>query len=149
MFIKNFFTVLLILFSQLTFSASQDVSISWTPPTTRADGTALSTSDLAGYEIYYTTDVAMPAIPDATNTGLVSVSPGSMTTKVITLSLAPRTTAYKIYFAMSAIDTAGRKSALSNLVVATLSVPISVPGAPLNLKVAITCASNNCTVTIQ
>jgi|GEM_PF-426073 len=75
--------------------------LSWTAPTTRADGTPLTSAELAGYEIYYTTD-------DPAVAGTISVA--SSTAANYTLS---NLAAGNYYFAMSAIDTTGLKSALS------------------------------------
>lgn len=81
----------------ITYSAQ----LSWSAPATRADGTPLSLSDLAGYEIYYTTD-------DPTVSRTISVS-GSAALNYTLSNLS----AGNYYFAMAAIDTAGLKSDLS------------------------------------
>lgn len=75
-------------------------------PTTRTNGTALLPSELAGYEVYYTTD-------DNRN-GTYPVSGGS--TATYTISNLPAGT---YYFSMSALDSNGLKSALSTVVTVT------------------------------
>lgn len=80
-----------------TYSAQ----LSWSAPSTRADGTPLSVSDLAGYEIYYTTD-------DPAVSRTITVS-GSAALSYTLSDLS----AGNYYFAMAAIDTAGLKSDLS------------------------------------
>jgi len=82
-------------------SATGSATISWTPPTTNADGSALT--DLAGYRIYYGT------------------SPGNMTTSVTVNNIG--LTSFVVnnllvnstyYFSMTAVDTSGNESSLSN-----------------------------------
>lgn len=81
--------------------------LSWSIPTTRADGTALAASELAGYEVYYTND-------SGSVTALVPVSGGTTTaTSVSSLSSG------NYSFAISAIDTSGLKSTLSSVVTAS------------------------------
>jgi len=78
--------------------------LSWSIPATRADGTALSASELAGYEVYYTNDSGSVA-------ATVPVS-GGTTTAASVSSLSSG----NYSFAISAIDTTGLKSALSSVV---------------------------------
>lgn len=81
--------------------------MTWQIPTTRADGSALIASDLASYEIYYTTDPTQPGAVSAKYT-----VNGGMTTSYDISNLGAGT----YYFAISAIDTLGDKSALSSYV---------------------------------
>lgn len=127
-------------------TTTQTIAASWSIPTTRTDGSALAASELASYEIYYAVDGAGTLVPPDS---VATVTPGSATSKLITLSLPPRVTPYKVYFAVSAIDTAGRKSPMSTIVVATVNVPIANPSAPGNFKILITCAAGTCTWTVQ
>jgi len=83
--------------------------LSWSIPATRADGSALSVAELASYEIYYTMGAGGSSVA-------VPVSGGTTTSYDIS-SLGPG--AY--HFAIAAIDTGGRKSALST--VASISFP--------------------------
>lgn len=82
--------------------------MSWQIPTTRADGQPLTVGELAGYEIYYTTDNPNVSVK-------YSVSSGTATSYDIS-NLAAGT----YYFAMAAIDTTGAKSTLSPVVAITL-----------------------------
>lgn len=78
--------------------------LSWVIPSTRENGAALALSDLSGYEIYYTT--SDPAV-----TGTVAINGGS-TAAYALANLSAGT----YYFAISAIDASGIKSALSTVV---------------------------------
>lgn len=78
--------------------------LSWSIPATRADGTALSAGELAGYEVYYTND-------SGTIAATVPVS-GGTTTAASVSSLSSG----NYSFAISAIDTTGLKSSLSSVV---------------------------------
>lgn len=78
--------------------------LSWSIPATRADGTALTASELAGYEVYYTNDSGSVA-------ATVPVSGGTTTVASVS-SLSSG----NYSFAISAIDTSGLKSALSSVV---------------------------------
>jgi hypothetical protein len=84
----------------VTYSAQ----LSWQAPTTRADGTPLLASELAGYEIYYTTDTAGVG-------GTFKITGGA-----VTAYMASNLSAGNYYFAMSAIDANGLKSPLSPMV---------------------------------
>jgi hypothetical protein len=84
----------------ITYSAQ----LSWLIPSTRADGTALALSDLAGYEIYYTTD-------DPAVSGVFTVSGGASAAYT-----AGNLKAGNYYFTIAAVDSSGLKSAMSNLV---------------------------------
>jgi len=89
-----------------TTPSSYNVSLSWTIPSAREDGKALSLSELSGYELYYTTDSS-----SATSGKVIKIDGGSQASYVI--SSLPAGT---YYFAISAIDTSGAKSALSSMV---------------------------------
>lgn len=87
-----------------TTPTSYNAQLSWTIPTTRADGTALTAAELAGYEIYYTND-------SGTVSAVVPVSGGSTATTTVA-SMTPG----NYSFAISAIDSTGLKSSLSSVV---------------------------------
>ncbi len=89
---------------------SQTVKLSWTSPSTRENGAALSISDLSGYHIYYYLDGATGS--DST----VAINGGSTQSASITL-----TKAGTYYFAISAIDVSGLVSSLSNYVALTVN----------------------------
>lgn len=84
--------------------ASYSAQFSWTIPSIRTNGTALTLSELSGYEIYYTDDSGSVA-------ETVSVSGGSKSAHTLSNIAAGR-----YHFAISAIDTNGQKSALSSMV---------------------------------
>lgn len=92
-----------------TTPTAYNANVSWTIPTTRADGTALSVAELSGYEVYYTNDTGSVSVA-------VPVSGGSTVSAVVS-----NLTSGNYYFSISAIDSSGLKSALST--VATLSFP--------------------------
>jgi predicted enzyme related to lactoylglutathione lyase len=79
--------------------------LSWTIPATRENGQALALSELAGYEIYYVVDGV--SVTDRT----IAVSGGGVVGYRI--SDLP---AGSYSFAVTAIDSAGAKSALSSVV---------------------------------
>lgn len=84
------------------------VSLTWTVPTQRTDGQPLSPSDIVGYEIYLT--------GDATGTQqVININDGTMTAYQVT-DLAADTW----HFAISAFDSTGLASDLSNVVSVTL-----------------------------
>lgn len=75
-------------------------TLSWSPPTTNADGTALN--DLAGYKVYYGTSSGSYQNPIVIN------NPG------IASYLVDALPAGTYYFAVTAFDTSGNESAFSN-----------------------------------
>ena len=92
-----------------TTPKTYNASVSWAVPSTRADGTPLSVSELSGYEVYYTND-----------SGSVNISlpiSGGSTASTMVNNLASG----NYYFSISAIDAAGLKSVLST--VASITVP--------------------------
>lgn len=93
----------------ITAPKTYNASVSWTIPSTRADGTPLTVSELAGYEVYYTNDSGSVSVS-------VPVSGGSTASAVVS-NLASG----NYYFSISAIDSTGLKSALST--VASVSFP--------------------------
>lgn len=85
-------------------STADQLLLSWVAPTTRADGTPLTLSDLEGYRIYYGTsasdldmlvDLNDNSITDYTITGLPSGS---------------------YYFSVTAYDSSGAESGFSNTI---------------------------------
>jgi hypothetical protein len=83
-------------------SGSGSALLSWTPPTQRADGTAIG--NLMGYKIYYGTS------PDALTT-VVTVENAGVASYEID-NIPPST----YYFAVTAVDTDRLESAFSNIV---------------------------------
>lgn len=86
----------------VTAAVTGSATISWTPPTTRTDGSALT--NLGSYRIYYGTS-------PSTLTSTANVTNSSLSTFVIS-NLAAGTW----YFAMTALDAAGVESARTNTV---------------------------------
>lgn len=89
-------------------SKSYSVSLSWSQPTTRADGTSLSSTDIAGYNLYYATSST------GTLTRLASLSKADLSYVASNLS------AGTYYFAASTIDINGLESSPSTRVSKTL-----------------------------
>jgi hypothetical protein len=118
--------------------AATVVTVSWTIPTKRVDGTALAASEIASYEILYSIDSGTIVT--------VPVAAGTTVSKAITLNLAPRATKYVLKLQMTAIDTGGRKSDRSAVVSTDIDVPITAPMAPINIMVS--CAGGTCTATV-
>lgn len=84
---------------------AQTITLSWTSPSTREDGSALPMSELSGYRIFYYLEES----PD--NDTVVPVSGGSTRSAQVTLS-----TSGTYYFAIAAVDNNGLVSNLSNYV---------------------------------
>lgn len=84
------------------------VSISWKPPVTRTNGTPLSASEIAAYEVYWTREV---------DTAAGTLKKTNTTVSTLFYVFTP-----DIYhFAMAAVDSKGLKSPLSTMVSAKLS----------------------------
>ena len=86
----------------------RQAQLSWSIPTTRANGTPLTPSELSGYEIY-----------------MLSESSGESTVFTVHDSLVSSYTVSNLnpgiyHFSMSAQDTTGKLSALSTVVSKTL-----------------------------
>lgn len=84
-------------------SITYPVQLNWTPPSTRADGSALVASELTGYRIYYSLEGT-----SASEDTVVPVSGGATTSLTITL-----TAAGTYAFAITAVDQNGLESSLS------------------------------------
>jgi hypothetical protein len=82
--------------------ASGSATLSWTPPTSNMDGSPLT--NLAGYRVYWG-----PAAGNYTSS--VTLNNAGLTSYVVG-SLAPGT----YYFVVSAFNTAGAESPMSNVV---------------------------------
>lgn len=86
--------------------ASGTVTLSWTPPTTNADGSTLE--DLAGYKIYYGTTIGN--YPNVITLGNASLS------TYIVENLAPD----EYFFVITSLDDAGNESVYSNMATKTV-----------------------------
>lgn len=82
--------------------ATGSLSLSWTAPTTRADGTPISLSDINGYRIYYGTS-------KGSHPNQVNITSGSVTSKTIGNLASGK----KYYLVMTTYDNSGRESAKS------------------------------------
>jgi type II secretory pathway component GspD/PulD (secretin) len=87
------------------------VQLSWTAPTTRADGTPLTSTELTGYRIYYSLEGS-----DASQDTVVPISGGNTTSLQVTLSAAGT-----YAFAITALDQNGLESALSTPVLVAVN----------------------------
>ncbi len=115
--------------------------LSWTAPYTRADGTPLLAEEIAEYRVYYSVD--NPVTVDSTEV----VVGGLEVSSTITLTLTPRADPYVVSFAVAAVDTGGRVSALSEIVSKTFVVnSTAAPMPPTNLIFTIICI-DGCTIT--
>jgi hypothetical protein len=94
--------------SVLAKPKTYSVALSWTRPTTRTDGTSLTSSDISGYNIYYGTSST------GTLTRIASVAGSSLTYTASNLSTGTH------YFAASTIDSTGQESNISTRVSRTL-----------------------------
>lgn len=92
-------------------SITYPVQLNWTPPSTRADGSALVASELTGYRIYYSLEGTA-----ASQDTVVPVSDGATTSLTITL-----TAAGTYAFAITAVDQNGLESSLSTPVLITVN----------------------------
>ncbi len=99
------FCILLVSLLFVSHAFAYDVTLSWDPPTTNADGTPLT--DLAGYKVYY---------GNASGNYTSNLDVGNVTTYTVT-GLQPGT----YYFAVTAYDTSGNESDFSNEVSTTIS----------------------------
>lgn len=94
-----------------TPTVAHTLQLSWTIPTTRENGNALTLTELSGYQIYY--------YPEGSAQGageIVNVSGGSTNSTQVTINGAGT-----YYFAIAAVDQVGLQSNLSNYVAVTLN----------------------------
>lgn len=94
--------------SVMSVPKSYSVSLSWTRPTARTDGTSLASTDISGYNIYYGTSST------GTMTRIASVAGSTLAYTASNLSTGTH------YFAASTIDRSGQESSLSSRVSRTL-----------------------------
>lgn len=125
LYFRAFLAALLLLASAAAFAGS--ATVTWTPPTTRTDGSPLT--NLAGYRIYHGTS------PTAITTR-VDVTSATATSQVLTgLPAGLR------YFQMTAVDANGVESARTNAVSTT--IVDAPPSAPGNVQVTVQVADTN------
>lgn len=108
--------------------ADNQAKLTWTPPTTNTDGSALT--DLAGYRVYYGTNSS------ALNQVQTVASAGATTATVTALA------AGTWYFALEAFTAAGAESLPSTVVSKTtgsaagsksVTLAVNIPNAPTNV----------------
>lgn len=129
------------LLSAVARAAPVTADLSWTAPEARVDGTALSPSDIAEYRIYH-------AIDDDIDPGSDPIIVTGGNTEVVTIDLTPRAEPYDLVFAVTAVDTDGRESDLSNVaIVAALVQSAAAPAPPTSLRFEIRC-EGDCSVTV-
>ena len=135
--------MMLFLASFGVFSAPAVSTLNWTAPTTRTDGTPLAPTEIQEFRVYYGVDIGgNPLVvgPDyADFTGENAAE--------ITLDLTPRAEPYVVSFAITAVDTDGIESQLSETVSKTFDVQSTAnPSAPTSLKFTVTC-TDGCVIT--
>ena len=116
-------------------SSDATASLTWTAPTTRVDGTALSAGEIAEYRVYY----AVGADPVLSGT-FVSVKTG--TTADVPIQLTPGPDPQTINFAVTAVDSAGVESALSSIASKTFLVKSTAsPAPPTSVDFSVSCGA--------
>lgn len=110
--------MIILLFVPLVFAlpVGQGTKLSWTPPTTNNDGTAIT--NLSGYKIYWSTT-------SGNYTNVQSKDVGNVTTIPI-VNVTGSNSVY--YFVATAYNTSGNESGFSNEVRNTLPLGPAVPG---------------------
>lgn len=134
---KKLLFVLMLCFSTIVSAqstAESTATLSWEAPTTRVDGTPFSKEELSAYRIYYSVDTTVTMASDFVTAESFQLR------DVITLQLAPRAEPYIVYFAMTAVDTDGRESTLSETVSKEYNVSSTAdPNPPTSVTFTISC----------
>lgn len=94
------------------------LQFSWTPPTTREDGTSLPASEITEYRLYLTNEAAFISIPAPATTYLYTVPVGYVTRSTDAAAL-------------SAVAGAEGKASPSVFLPAGITTPKSLPSAPV------------------
>ncbi|MCU7812732.1 MAG: fibronectin type III domain-containing protein [Candidatus Thiodiazotropha sp. (ex Notomyrtea botanica)] len=90
-------------------STKDSINLSWTAPSTRADGSYLSLTDLAGYKVYMgTTSDNLSALVDLSDDTITNYTVNNLP-------------AGSYYFAVSAYDVDGAESGYSQIILIQLS----------------------------
>ncbi len=92
-------------------TGNYSVHLTWVAPSTRADGSALAASDIAGYRLFYILDGSSSSADT-----VVAISGGSTTSTDLSLTSTGTYT-----FAITAVDSNGAESALSSPVSLTIN----------------------------
>ncbi|NOZ69431.1 MAG: hypothetical protein GXP46_09380, partial [Deferribacteres bacterium] len=114
--------IISILLSAATLYAG-DVTLTWTPPTTNADGTPLT--DLAGFKVYYGT-------ASGNYSQVIDVNDPNQTQYQVT----GLTNGQTYYFAVTAYDTSGNESDYSNEYAKTIESSSAAPVPDITVTVS-------------
>lgn len=133
---------LLVGYSTAANAAEVYADLSWTPPSTRTDGTPLALTDLGGYRVYQSADglnyLPIADLTDPTITAYTATSEQPIQEAAITL-----------YFSVTAYDVDGLESAHSEVVAKTFLLESTAqPSAPGNVDGSMRCGPG-CVVTEQ
>lgn len=137
----RFFLFVFLLISSIAY-ADQTSNLTWTPPTTRVDGTPLNATEIKVYHIYREIDA-----PVTLESHSFDVAPAATATDTLTLS--PRDTPYTINYFITVELKDGLVSVPSNVGTKTFLVSsTSPPNAPEILSINIVC-NVGCAITEQ
>jgi hypothetical protein len=100
--------------------AMATATLTWTPPTSRTDGTALPPDQIAGADVFDSASLT-PTVP----VGSVSGASGSFTTDILAVGVHN--------FTVITRDTTGHSSAASNMASATVPAVLANPSAVTDL----------------
>lgn len=126
---KKYYLALGLILVAMTALAVTMVDISWSPVTTRVDGTPLATAQLGGYRVYDETGVA-PAALDTYNASTSCPNPAPPGTKISEIAASSTTVsitaAASHTYVLTAFDTNGCESKFSTM----LATPSARPNFP-------------------
>ena len=125
--------ILLVALPALAAEINATAKLSWTTPTTRENGSALKSTDIASYKVRWGTSPGktIGTIPVATGTSYDWAAP-------LTIGTDGTVTAY---FSVAAIDTAGRESKRSPEASKTFTLLDDSPPSPPVITVVVTCTA--------
>lgn len=124
---------------QPAFAAGAAASLSWTQPTTRNDDSPLAASDIAEYHVFYVVDGAAPT--DNTGAGFTTIT-GASNKATLSFDFKPRAEPYTVHFAVTAVDSKGLQSPLSNVKSLQFRVEsTAAPAAPTAVSIEFKCTS--------
>lgn len=140
--LKVFLLLALVIQASFSTAAETTSSLSWEAPKTRQNAEILTQEEIAEYRIYHEVD-AVPTLESP----VVSV-PGSVLTHDIVLTLMPRPEPYTVSFAITAVDTDGNESQLTNTVSKSFDLSsLSAPSAPVEVRLTVICNAG-CSITV-
>lgn len=115
----------IILTVMLNVWATTFITLTWTAPSEREDGTGLALSEIAGYHIYYGTTAG-----DYQNTIIID---DFTATEYVFAEMPPAT----YYLVITTIDTDGRESVYSNEVIVVIPNYFASPNPITNLLLSV------------